>query len=519
MALWSKCVLVAALAMAGCCSGRTTSPAPSPAADSALQPTPAPTTTPTASPAPPEDGALRDRAAFIHAMSQVKPGMTKARVRELLGEPEDMRTQRDPGGITAARTEEIWRYGTAGHLTFPTLGSVHVQADGKVQYAFGGQGEPPPPGMFDEQELRRLLRIVDQVPSYNSGSQYDPLRLIRAVNALQPLGKEKALALVAEYLRVSSWLDDPGREGVFLLLRALFEVPDPPGHMPPMMVGAPSPAAPSDPKALPRFPLLIRDDIPFLLVTGYALGGAPEPPERHLEYFREHGVVRAHPLRPIDDPLALADSLAGKPGTPFLQRTGLDSDWGRAHIMNQALLLVDSVYRTEPDIYGARFSVGAGIDKRWRDTLVAWRKLSVRWDPARGQYTFADGTSLPPRAARSYQRAIWDLPIANTTEARLVLERRNDRYVQLEVRVAVPDQKSIAPATVRVSRVEDDVELVELKLPALGTTAHSSTATWSISGGGSGVVHTKLLALPEGTKLRAELQSGSSNSRSPVLEP
>ena len=68
---------------------------------------------------------------------------------------------------------------------------------------FGGEGDTPPAWMFVEEELRSILRILDETPSYNNGWDYNPRGVIRAVNALQPLGKEKALTAVAEYLRVA----------------------------------------------------------------------------------------------------------------------------------------------------------------------------------------------------------------------------------------------------------------------------------------------------------------------------
>jgi hypothetical protein len=84
------------------------------------------------------------------------------------------------------RTQEIWRYGTNGHLTWGTLGQVYIDQNGEAQYVYGGHGEPPPRGMFQEDELRQLLRVIDQVPSPML-EHFDPRKLIVAVNALQAL--------------------------------------------------------------------------------------------------------------------------------------------------------------------------------------------------------------------------------------------------------------------------------------------------------------------------------------------
>ena len=52
------------------------------------------------------------RHEFARAISQVEEGMPEADVLALLGWPDDVRSSRDPGGVSMARTQEIWRYGT-----------------------------------------------------------------------------------------------------------------------------------------------------------------------------------------------------------------------------------------------------------------------------------------------------------------------------------------------------------------------------------------------------------------------
>ncbi len=124
--------------------------------------------------------------------------------------------------------------------------------------------------MFDEPALRKLLLLIDAPSGLDA---HNPLCLIQAVNALQPLGKEKALAAIREYMRVKPpYTNDEGLQ-VFFILRLLFEIPPDPGYMPRMAVGGPQPAEPADHKLLPLFPLVLMDDIPLDLVIGYSLGG------------------------------------------------------------------------------------------------------------------------------------------------------------------------------------------------------------------------------------------------------
>lgn len=461
---------------------------------------------------------LVDRAAFARALAKVKPGMDDVQVRELVGPPDDVKTATDPGGITAARTVEIWRYGTNGHLTFPTLGSIHMMADNTVQYVFGGRGEPPSKSMFAEADLRELLRVLDRAPSYNSGVHYDPLAIVRAVNALHPLGKSKAVAAIAEYLRVSSWLDDPGREGVFLVLRSLFQVPTAPGHMPTMMVGAPSPAGPKDPKVLPRFPLVLIDDVPLLLVTGYMLAGRAEPPEWHLAKFRKLGVLRAKPLRPTDDPVALADRLVGSPSTPFMQRTGLEGGWTRAMIINQILTAMDTVFRLNRSNHGARFGAGKHIDRRWQAIKTGAKKRRIRWDATTQRYTFRDGTTLPVRVAKLYQREIWNLrAVPGARTATLVLERKATDRVRLALRVQMRTGQRLPHLVVRLFNASTNRQIATLELGEPGP--GGSSATWTGSNTGVGSMMTKSVPLAAGIEVQPVLELGGNKHVGPKMRP
>ena len=242
------------------------------------------------------------RSQFARAVSNVREGMSAADVEALLGKPHDIRTRKDSlGDVVTYRTKAVWCYGTDGHLSTPTLGSVSLDDQDRVQFVLGG-GEALPEGVFEEGELRHLLRILDRVPSYNAGAAFDPLRLIQAVNALQPLGKERALAAIGEYLRVASRYTSSGREGMFLVLRLLFDVPADAGGQPDMLVGAPSGPEPGCSADAPRYPILVCDDIPLLAVNGYFLCGCAQDPTAHLEYFRERGRLRDGPLTPTDQP-------------------------------------------------------------------------------------------------------------------------------------------------------------------------------------------------------------------------
>jgi hypothetical protein len=128
-------------------------------------------------------------------------------------------------------------------------------------------------------------------------THYCPQTIIEAVNALLPLGKEGALASLEAFLAEEDLQADP-LEGLFLVLRTLFEVPIDPGYHLPLRLGSSTPPPPVDPASLPHFPLVLIGDCPLLLVSGFALGGDGEPLTAHLRHFRANGTLRRNPLEP-----------------------------------------------------------------------------------------------------------------------------------------------------------------------------------------------------------------------------
>jgi hypothetical protein len=141
-----------------------------------------------------------------------------------------------------------------------------------------------------------LDQILRQAASAD-WAHYRPRPVIDAVNALVPLGTAGALAAIETYLAGQNLEVDP-QEGLFLVLRILFEVPANPGYQPPMRLGGTSPPPPPAPEMLPHFPLVLIDDVPLLMISGYVLGGDVEPVAAHVRHFRATGTVRARPLAP-----------------------------------------------------------------------------------------------------------------------------------------------------------------------------------------------------------------------------
>jgi hypothetical protein len=141
-------------------------------------------------------------------------------------------------------------------------------------------------------------RLLDQVSTMEI-ENYNPSYVIQAVNALQPLGKEQALAEIDTYLANRKQAQVGARniaDGLFWVLRVLFEVPTAQGF-PPVRIGQPDIPPPTIKEKLPRFPIVLIKDIPLLVVRGYDLGGLPEQVESHVDYFRKFGKIRTQPLQ------------------------------------------------------------------------------------------------------------------------------------------------------------------------------------------------------------------------------
>ena len=184
---------------------------------------------------------------------------------------------------------------------------------------------------------------------------------------------------------------------------------------------------PENQTIIPRFPIHIQDDIPFLVVSGYSLFGHAEAPESHLNYFREHGVIRRQLIVPPPDPVA---SIRSAIDALSNYGTGPDGAPDYAMLVNQAFWLLDSVYKAPDTPLGNKmYRVPIGDREK---AIEAISRLKLRWDGKKQDYTFADGTT--PRIDRPgpYRRNFWepDIPKLNLT---LTIERKNRKSIEVSV--------------------------------------------------------------------------------------
>jgi hypothetical protein len=345
--------------------------------------------------------------------------------------------------------------------------------------------------------------------------------VIQLVNTLQPLGKEKALAAIGEYVRVSdewSGFDEP-RSGLFLVLRVLFDVPESVDPSQAGAFGAPSPPGPKDPHRIPRFPIALVDDIPLMLVNGYTLAGMATPMEKVVEFFRDNGQLRQSPLAPSNDPLsaivALMNSRQWIYADTNLQESGgfsfgsvEDSEREKSMLMEQLLRLIDSVYRLPTDVYGNRLPCGEPPEPTWQKIASEVPALKIKWDPQQNMFVFQNGTHLPLADKKIYRRQIWKLTGLGFEDAELVLERKNDSWVDVMVSYSEESGAALRPATLFLFASKDAGS-------PLQTFSFKSTV-----GTGGGTSESRTIGLPVDSEVTAKLViPGYRTNSSPVLKP
>jgi hypothetical protein len=112
------------------------------------------------------------------------------------------------------------------------------------------------------------VAMLKRVP-WILGDHYVCDEMVRAVNQLRRLGKDKSLAALRDYL-AKSREDDK----VLVFCRLLFD--NPMGWEPPVL-GEPLPGIDKKVmKQFPLFPIAVSEGVPFLVIQGYRGGGRSE---------------------------------------------------------------------------------------------------------------------------------------------------------------------------------------------------------------------------------------------------
>lgn len=247
---------------------------------------------------------------------------------------------------------------------------------------------PPAP------ELDPILQLINAASRWPKRCA-DATAIIKAVNGLQPLGKQEALDSLRRYVAIApdgffdndrvafdpANIDQGNHRVAFWIIRLLFEPAQAGTRIPQPMIGA---AVPHRPKAddglWPLFPIELVDDVPFMIAEGWNLGGHPQHPSAHIAWAERYGVIRDAPLRPADDPLAAADRLLSLPKS---QRLIVRTD----HIRNQTWQFVANVL-SMPDRDQRRFN--EVTDNQWDNLRRTAAENHIHWDEKSQRYEFGD---------------------------------------------------------------------------------------------------------------------------------
>lgn len=396
---------------------------------------------------PPKDEAVGlhgDRRVFFDKFEQVRDGMSKGLIRALLGEPDDVLSEPEPGPYSGdLRVAERWCYGTNGHSSFATLGIVPFGRDGKVAGFLLPLSNPPPTGWFEEGRFRGLLRVVDSAAKASGVSPsepFDPLLYVRAINVFVPLGKERALAAIREYARISGRSGVDGL-GVIHLLHLLFEI-----DLSTFEARSAYKAYWQGDTHAVGGAVRLFADVPFLAGAGRtSTEGGQRPVFLCLEEAARFGTLRREPLTPHDQPgVALGAALASLAGPESPDVRGaveamLKADWTRL----VRTVLDPSMHPEHAPTWG----LDGGGDAA---ALASLKGRAIRWDPGDGRYEFADGRVHADAVLAPSGGASWIPAELSAIEGRVLIRRSRDWFVTVMLRWESPNPTDTPVVRVRV---------------------------------------------------------------------
>jgi hypothetical protein len=244
------------------------------------------------------------------------------------------------------------------------------------------------------QALSATMQAINGAPSVRE-NHFNPVMLVRAVNHLRALGKDKAIAELRKFLKIARWsisnaerdpvnIDTSDKQCVFLIVRLLFEPAKPGETLPRMRIGAMFPHPPDLDKALwPLFPLVVQDDIPFILIEGVNLDGLAEGPSAHVDWAEKHCKLRARPLHPSNDPLGAVDNLMALPQTARLT-AGFSGD--RGVLRRQGWRMIKDLTQQPEGRFDFLPYPGYDANTDWAQRKKIAAKLKIAWDDERQAY-------------------------------------------------------------------------------------------------------------------------------------
>lgn len=261
----------------------------------------------------------------------------------------------------------------------------------------------PPP-------ISETMQIINSAPPYDQ-DKFNPVNLVRAVNHLMPMGKEKVIRELRAFLKIArdstddaanspcplkmdrreEDIDTSDRSSVFLIVRLLFESEDPFTPWPDILrlPSAPVPEEKEN-KFWPLYPLYLQNDIPFFLLCGGELVNTNlTKPEKLVNWAEKHGRIRSQLLRPIDNPMIAAEHMIALPQT---RRFYKDQDYDFKDIIyQQAWNIIEDVDQILKRIKPTTISG----EPDWNARVKAASQLNIRWSEENQKYIIEEKTCDP----------------------------------------------------------------------------------------------------------------------------
>lgn len=227
------------------------------------------------------------------------------------------------------------------------------------------------------------LQALNRSPSALNSPSFDPVQLVRAANAVQALGSQ-ALPALKEYGALAKSMPYPEARKYGLDVNRLFPVLQLHSSQPsPFRLGAGGVRNPGA-AAWPLFPVILEQDLPFMVVTDYILGGKPEDPVGRLG---PGFLLKATPLAPARNPVEAVEALTSSSRWEALvkENPGREAVESKRLVRRQALAALAPVYRA-PEEYTRRSCCEDPAEAEWRQVVEEVRALGIRWDPERQDF-------------------------------------------------------------------------------------------------------------------------------------
>ncbi len=345
----------------------------------------------------------RSRIAFHKELALIKNGWTKNQVIAILGSPDDV-VERNEAPDCWEGGEEMWSYGTEGHLTPGTLANLHFEGGKVAGHDYFSQ-VPDPVANYAGGEAALLATLRKVLPPTVNDADDDILTLERAALILYPLGRNNAVGVLKEwsYLR-------PDSMAPYWVARRLFM------HRSGQPIAPPTehdglrfnPPTPRNPKVWPNYPILVKDGLPLSLTSGYTYEGIAEWVPSFILFDSKDWVLSPKPDRPADDPfMAYNDALSSKE----LKSLGpQDQSEAKCAVLEQMKSLSMPVIGSKDMSHPARGTAMTYFERIHQAFLVA----GGHWDDDKQRYVGRDGsyTVTKPREntfIRFWKRLRFDL--------------------------------------------------------------------------------------------------------------